>query len=286
MERLSDYTPHDWRLAAPIVFTAVLALADAWLLAWWIGSVRGAAVTAGPIVGIVLSIAWTIRHFRPAVALGGLGFGVALTILLWRSVPGAAWPGVLAALGTFGVWFLAYDVWFTGRANAPFVSPMTTLGGRGSAGSALIVYHRGRGPLQFQARLQRAFAEGLKSQGWRVDMTTASAQASADVSRYDLLVLGAQAYNWCPARPVVDYLRRVAGLGGKPVVAIVSGGGMTERAMRLLCARIVEAGGVVADMIEVWTTRSNEERHGLVDPDAIMRRAGARVGLAATPRAA
>jgi hypothetical protein len=95
-----------------------------------------------------------------------------------------------------------------------------------------------------------------------------------------MLVLGAQAYNWCPARPIVDYLHRVGDLKGKPVVVIVSGGGMTERAMRVLQSRVVKAGGTIRDAIEIWTSRSNEERHGLSDPEAIMRRAGARLTLA------
>jgi flavorubredoxin len=125
--------------------------------------------------------------------------------------------------------------------------------------------------------MQRAFAEGLQAQGWQVALTTASRQTPTDLSRYDLLVLGAQAYNWCPARPIIDYLDRVGDLKGKPVVVIVSGGGMTERAMRVLQSRVVEAGGAIRDGIEIWTTRSNEERHGLSDPEAIMRRAAARL---------
>ena len=77
--------------------------------------------------------------------------------------------------------------------------------------------YQGRGPAEFQARMQRAFAEGLQAQGWYVELTTASRQTSTDLSRYDLLVLGAQAYNWRPARPVVDYFDRVGDLNGKPV---------------------------------------------------------------------
>ena len=150
-------------------------------------------------------------------------------------------------------------------------------GGNGSTGRALIVHHRGRGPTQFQALVQQAFAEGLQAEGWQVDITTASRQTPTDLSGYNLLVLGAQAYNWSPARPVVDYVDRVRNLRGKRVVVIVSGGGMTERAMRVLKTRIVKAGRVIVDAIEIWTSRSNEERHGLTDPVAIMRRAGARV---------
>jgi hypothetical protein len=231
-------------------------------------------------VGLILSIAWALRRYLGAVSIALFMTAVVMTILLSRSSSSTGLSSVVVALAIFGVWFLAYDVWFTGRANAEFVSRVTTLGGDGSAGRALIVHHQGRGPSHFQARMQRAFAEGLQAQGWQVDITTASRQTPTDLSGYGLLVLGAQTYNWCPARPVVDYIDRVRNLEGKPVVIIVSGGGMTERAMQVLHKCIVRTGGVIVDAIEIWTSRSNEERHGLSDPTAIMRRAGARLTLA------
>jgi hypothetical protein len=279
MTRTAIYTPSIWGAAALIVFTAMMGLADAWLVAWWIGSAWGLGVAAGAIVGLMLSVAWSLRRYLPVVSIGLLVTSAAMTLLLAHSSPNAGLFSVFVALGVWGIWFVTYDVWFTGRANTEFVSPVTTLGGDGSAGRALIVHHRGRGPVQFQARVQRAFAEGLQAQGWQVDITTASRQTLTDLSRYDLLVLGAQAYNWCPARPVVDYVDRVRDLKGKRVVVIVSGGGMTERAMRVLQLCIVKAGGVIVDAIEIWTSRSNLERHGLTDPVAIMRRAGTRVAL-------
>ena len=54
---------------------------------------------------------------------------------------------------------------------------------------------------------------------------------------------------------------------------------MTERAMRVLQTRIVKAGGTNLDAIEIWTSRPNEERHEVNDPEVIMRRAGERVRL-------
>ena len=41
------YTPSIWRVAALLVFTATVGLADAWLVAWSIGSVWGTAAAAG-----------------------------------------------------------------------------------------------------------------------------------------------------------------------------------------------------------------------------------------------
>jgi hypothetical protein len=49
--------------------------------------------------------------------------------------------------------------------------------------------------------------------------------------------------------------------------------------MRVLQTRIVKAGGTILDAIEIWTSRPNEDRHGLSDPEVIMRRAGERLRL-------
>ena len=273
------YTPSFWQGTALVVVTATMGLADVWLVAWWFGSIWGMATAGGIIVGMMISIAWVVRHYRPDGSIGLLVMAFALTVVLARGSTSAGVLGVIVALGIFGAWFLAYDVWFSGRANAEFVSPVVRLGGDGRAGRALIVYHQGRGPMHFQARVQRAFAEGLQAQGWQVDLTTASKQAPGDVSRYDLMVLGAQAYNWCPAQPIVDYVDRVAGLTGKPVVVVVSGGGMTDRAIQVLQRHVLAAGGAIVKAIEIWTSRPTEEGDGLTDPAALMRREGSRLTL-------
>ena len=105
-------------MAALVVFTVTMALADAWLVAWWIGSVWGMAIAAGTIVGLMVSIAWAIRHYSPVASIAVLVIAVATTILLARSSLSTGVFGAIVALGVFGVWFLVYDVWFTGRANA------------------------------------------------------------------------------------------------------------------------------------------------------------------------
>ena len=266
MVRRALYTPSIWRAAALIVFAAVMGLADVTLVAWWIGSARGLGVAAGAIVGLTLSIAWALRRYLPAVSIGLLVTAGAMTILLARSSSSAGLLSVFVALGIWGIWFLAYDVWFTGRANAEFVSPVTTLGGEESAGRALIVHHRGRGSGPVPGSRATGIRRRIAGAGLAGRYHDSQPPTSTDLSEYDLLVLGAQAYNWCPARPVVDYVDRVGNLRGKPVVVIVSGGGMTERAMRVLQRRIVKAGGVIVDAIEIWTSRSNEERHGLNRP--------------------
>lgn len=112
MKRYPAFSPRISGAALLIVFTVVLGLADVWLVAWWIGSVWGAVVAAGTIVGLMLSIAWTVRDDVPGVSIGVVVTAVAVPILLSRRSPSAGLFSVFVALGVFGVWFLAYDVWF------------------------------------------------------------------------------------------------------------------------------------------------------------------------------
>lgn len=112
MKPYHAFSPPISGAATLIVFTVILGLADAWLVAWWIGNVWGAVVAAGTIIGLMLSTAWTVRHDVPGVSIGVVVTAVAITILHSRRSPRAGLFSVLVALGVFGVWFLAYDVWF------------------------------------------------------------------------------------------------------------------------------------------------------------------------------
>ena len=75
--------------------------------------------------------------------------------------------------------------------------------------------------------------------------------------------------------PLLAYIERLGTLQGLPVALVLSGGGITGEAMADLNRRVVDAGGDIVESVEVWTERPNEPRHGLSDPEAIMRRAGA-----------
>jgi hypothetical protein len=144
--------------------------------------------------------------------------------------------------------------------------------GEGDGRRALIVYHPGRSELQ--TRLQRKLAETLAGEGWRVDLATAHRSSISDIGGYDLLVLGAPAYNFRPALPLLNHLTRLKSLEGKPVALVVTGGGMTEAPMRFLIRQAQEKGARVIRTLELWTQRPNSERHGIDDAFEIIRRAG------------
>jgi hypothetical protein len=49
--------------------------------------------------------------------------------------------------------------------------------------------------------------------------------------------------------------------------------------MRILQMHVRASGGVIVKAIEIWTSRPNEERHGLSDPAALMRHEGSHLML-------
>jgi len=271
------YTPRQWRVAFPIVFVALLALVGALILALQRGSLGAGALAGGAIGGVLVAIAWALRHFAPNTSAALVGAAAVPLAVLSLMTLEAGMGAAAVAAGVFAVWFGIYDLGVTARANRAVESEVATIAGTGGA-RALIVYHSTHGG--FQPHVLRAFAGGLTSQGWRVDMTTASTATPTDLSSYDLLVLGAPSYNWQPARPPVAYLERLGDLKGKPVALVVSGGGMTTRAVKILSDRVVRAHGRIVDAIEIWTSRPNMARNGTTDPQAILYHAGARVAAA------
>jgi flavorubredoxin len=88
--------------------------------------------------------------------------------------------------------------------------------------TALVVYQPGY--TGFPKDISYAFADGLASGGWRVEITTASSQAPSDLSRYSLLVLGFPVYGGKPGDPIVRYINRTNDLNGISTVIIALDG--------------------------------------------------------------
>lgn len=149
---------------------------------------------------------------------------------------------------------LAWTIYSTGRE---FSRPLEIMNPDGKAGTALLVYHPGLS--DFPERVAGAIAQGLVETGWRVESTTASAQAPADLAPYDILVLESPTYWWAPARAVTHYIERVGDLGGKRVMLTLTGAGQAERALRLLRGQVERANGRVVEQIALFTWRPNSE---------------------------
>ena len=67
------------------------------------------------------------------------------------------------------------------------ISEVKVLNPESDKGTALVIYQKGL--RDFAPKVAFAFANGLVSNGWRVEITTVSPNAPTHISSYDLLVL-------------------------------------------------------------------------------------------------
>jgi hypothetical protein len=178
--------------------------------------------------------------------------------------------GLIASALTLVVLLAGWQGLLSFVVNAEVVSDVEVLNPNGSAGTALVTYHPGKSG--FQEMLMDGFSEGLVSNGWRVDVATASKAAPTDLSGYDLLVLSAPTYDWLPARPIQRYLRRLGDLEGQPTVVIISAAGIAELSLPTMEDLVREANGDLVASYALLTLVPNRMEYGIDDPAEIMRR--------------
>lgn len=151
----------------------------------------------------------------------------------------------------------ASAAWIASRINREIVTPLTIANPDGTAGTALMVLSPGMSA--FPEKVVTAFGEGLLAKGWRVERTTASREATAEIGRYDLVVLASPVYGDATAAPLQAYVRRVADFGGKPVVLLLTGAGNTAAAIENTEALVGDAGGRIAGAFGYFALRPNDE---------------------------
>jgi len=173
---------------------------------------------------------------------------------------------IIGFFGTVGILFVI--------GHTPHVSDVQVSNPEGNAGIAFVVYQPGIS--NFQEKVTNAFVDGLISNDWRVEITTASSQTPTDLSSYDLLVLGSPIYSDTPARPVMDYVSNVGDLEGMNTVILLTGGaGTGDEAPSILGNHVQEANGIVVKSLMLYSTSaSNEEHYGTNDPLEIATKAG------------
>jgi len=128
----------------------------------------------------------------------------------WKKIVLVTFLTIIAASGIL----LAYVLL---SINKDVVSPIYVINAGGKK-TALIVYQPGL--TSSPKDNSYAFADGLASSGWRVEMTTASSQAPSDLSNYSLLVLAFPIYSGGPGAAAVRYVDRLGNLQGIHTVII------------------------------------------------------------------
>jgi hypothetical protein len=231
---------------------------------------RAIAILAGLCVGAFLWNVYSDWRVSPVSSIILTVLAIAPLIRLFRAGTEVLKEGLIAAVVTFVVLFVAWQGLLGFVVNAEVVSDGEILNPNGSAGTTLLVYHPGRSG--YQKMLIESFSEGLVSNGWRVEVTTASKEAPIDLSDYDLLVLSAPTYDWEPARPIQRYLERLGDLGGQPTVVIISAAGTTTLSLPKMEDLVREANGDLIASYALWTLVPNRLEYDIDDPEEIMRR--------------
>lgn len=142
----------------------------------------------------------------------------------------------------------------TGMINREVVSGIDVINADGSK-TALIVYQPGFS--SFPRDASYAFADGLASSEWRVEITTASPQAPSDFSNYSLLVLGFPSYGSTPGTAIVNYVNRVKNLDGINTVIISCSGGTSIKSIDTLKQQVQAANGTFYKGLDLSTRDSS-----------------------------
>ncbi len=121
---------------------------------------------------------------------------------------------VLVTLAVVGAATLQY---VRASINKDVVTPLENKNTEGTQ-RALVVYQQGLSSGPKDAAY--AFADGLASSGWRVEITTASPEAPSDLSGYKLLVLAYPIYGAKPGEVATRYVERLGNLQQIDVVTI------------------------------------------------------------------
>ena len=147
---------------------------------------------------------------------------------------------VFAAFGTFAGLLLS------GAISREVVSEIDVKNADGSK-TALIVYQPGFS--SFPKDVSYAFADGLTSSGWRVEITTASSEAPSDLSKYSLLALAYPVYGGTIGTAIVSYVNRVNDLAGVNTMIIACGGGDSGESIIPLKQQVEAANGTFYDSL-------------------------------------
>ena len=134
--------------------------------------------------------------------------------------------------------------------NKDVVSGIDVVNPDGSK-TALILYQPGY--TGFPKDVSYAFADGLASRGWRVEITTASSQTPSDLSKYSLLVLGFPVYAGHPENAIVRYLNRTGNLNGIDTMILAADGlNSPDISIDAMKQKVQAANGTIYDSLALW----------------------------------
>jgi hypothetical protein len=161
----------------------------------------------------------------------------------WKKIVLATFLVLLVALVIVGGYF-EYSVY------RELNTPLDVLNAEGTQ-IALIIYHPGLTSYAHDAAY--AYAQGLVSAGWRVEVATASPQAPTNITRYSLCVLFYPLYDFNPGPTITTQIHRIGNLQGTNTVIVVLGGGLDPLdAPSKMTQTVQNANGTVIELLKAY----------------------------------
>jgi len=136
------------------------------------------------------------------------------------------------------------------RINMDIVSGIDIINPDGNK-TALVVYQPGF--TGFPRDVSCAFANGLASSGWKVEITTASSQAPSNLLGYSLLVLGFPVYGAEPGDAIMRYINRTSNLNGIGTVIIaLDGFNSPGESIDIIKQKVQALNGTFYESLALW----------------------------------
>jgi hypothetical protein len=122
--------------------------------------------------------------------------------------------------------------------------------------TALVLYHPGLS--SFSHDVSYAFADGLVSNGWRVEIATSSIEAPTNISKYSLLVISSNTYAFTPDSPTTRQLERIGNLNRIQTVLLTLGAGSAQESQKALETTIQTLNGTILQSIVLYSMAPNQ----------------------------
>jgi hypothetical protein len=157
---------------------------------------------------------------------------------------------IVLVVGVALVGYLEYSVYREITATTEI------LDGSG-AKTALVIYHPGL--TDFAHNVTYTYADALASNGWRVEIATASPKAPTNITNYSLLVLCWPIYDFNPAPTITTQIHRIGNLNGIDTVVIAIGGGIDPfHAPNAMNKIIQDANGTILQSLVSFRSQHNQ----------------------------
>jgi len=161
---------------------------------------------------------------------------------------------ILILIAAFAAFIVFGCLLLSGILSREVISEIEVMNAGGNK-TALVVYQPGFS--SFPRDASYAFAEGLASSGWCVEITTASSKTPSDFSNYSLLTIAYPVYGGTVGTAIIKYVNRISNFYGiETVIIALQGGTEPSPTIDTLKQQVQAANGTFLRGLTLSTTDS------------------------------